>query len=198
MPQNIKFTVSNFFIVLSLFFTIWLSYNYKLISLWLHNVFFEEHKYFLVLLQFITYNFLHAWFFHFLFNSFFIYVFWNQLEYYMWKKLYIIFFIFTSFFIWINYLIFSNLNLFNVSWVIIWISWFALALLSYFTILLWEKWIEEYKWWIVAIILNISLGFTGNISFFWHFFWALSWIIFYFLTKNFIRKIKDYKKNLFF
>jgi membrane associated rhomboid family serine protease len=195
MKTNIKFTISNFFIILSAIFLVlkWFYPNLTILW-WLHNLYFEAWKFLMIPVQFIFYNFLHWDIFHLLFNWVFIYIFWNQVEEYIGKTKYILFFLFSSFFIWALFLFFANNSIeilwytIKTSWVIIWISGFALALLSFYTLILYSKWIDEYKWWVMAIILNILIWFTGSISLAGHLFWAISGIIFYLIIKKSLKK----------
>ncbi len=195
MQTNTKFTISNFFIVLSAIFLILKWFYPDIVTyLWLHNFYYKEWKYLMLPLQFIFYNFLHWDIMHLAFNSIFIYIFWNQVEAYIWKTKYILFFLFSSFFIWILFLIFSNpitilwYTIPRISWITIWISGFAMALLAFYTLILYSKWIDEYKWWVMAIFLNILIWVYWNISFSGHLFWAISGIIFYLLIKDNLKK----------
>ena len=195
MQINTKFTISNFFIILSTIFLVIKWYYPNIIYyLWMHSGYYETWKYIMLPFQFIFSNFLHWNIMHLLFNSIFIFIFWNQVEEYIWKTKYILFFLFSSFFIWILFLIFSNPVTFlwytfdKISWITIWISGFAMGLLSFYTLVLYFKWIDEYKWWIMAIFLNIIIGLNSNISFSGHLFWAISGIIFYFIIKNTIKR----------
>lgn len=114
-------------------------------------------------------------------NSIFIYYFWNILEIIIWKKKYLIFFIITTISIWILLTTLTN----DAT---IWISWFAMAVLSYFTLELKSKNNPEYKWWITAIIINIWIWFYPWISLYWHLFWAIIWVLFYYITNDFTKK----------
>jgi len=124
---------------------------------------------------------LHWWIIHVLMDSIFIYYFWNIIEIIMWKKKFIIFFIITTIFIGTLLTIFTNQ-------ITIWISWFAMAVLSYFTLELKSKNNPEYKWWITAIIINIWIWFYPWISLYWHLLWAIFWVIFFYLINNFTKR----------
>ncbi len=64
-------------------------------------------------------------------------------------------------------------------------SWFALALLSYYGLELFTQKNNEYKWALFAIFLNIIIWLTPWISLLGHLFWAISWITFFILYKLF-------------
>ncbi len=166
MIQQNKYTVSNALIAISIVFTL-LSFYYPLAqNLWLSNYDFNAWNYVLWFIQLFSSNFIHWWLMHLLFNSIFIYYFWNIVEIIIGKKKMILFFVLNAIFTWIWITFLS-------SGITIWISGFALALLSYYTIELWNKNNPEYKWWITAIIINIAIWFTPWISFLWHFLWMI-------------------------
>lgn len=179
--QN-KFSISNILIFISLIFTL-LSFKFQnLLIFWMNDFFLDKWEYYYYFLQFFTSNFIHWDIMHLLFNSIFIYYFWNILEMIIWKKKFIIFFLFIALFNWVLLSIFASHQ--NT----VWISWFALALLTYYTLELKSKKNPEYKWWITAIIINIWIWFLPWISLYWHIFWVIWWIIFYYLNKNFFSK----------
>ena len=181
--MQVKFSISNLLILLSIFTTL-LSYFYpQLYILGINNVFLNEWLYYILIIQFFIWTFIHWWFMHLIFNTIFIYIFWNTVEILIWRKKYILFFIFTVLFNWILLSIFSWANT-------IWISWFAMALLWYYVLDLKFKNNPEYKGWITAIILNIWIWFIPWISLLWHLFWVISWIIYFTLNKLILKKIK--------
>lgn len=178
-----NYSISNLFIIISLLLTI-LLYFYPWLILFSNNRYFlYTWEYYYIPLQFIIGTFLHWSILHILFNSIFIYYFWNIVENIIWVNNYLKFFIFSIIFIWIWLLLSS-------SWNTIWISWFAMALLSYYTLELKSKNNPEYKWWITAIIINIVIWLDSNISMQWHILWAIAWIIFYFFINDIFRKEK--------
>ena len=190
-----KYTFSNILIFISLVFTIF-SYMYpEVYILGINNIFLDRWLYHIYIIQFFTWTFLHGNILHFLMNSIFIYYFWNNVEYLIWKKRFFSFFIFTTVFIWIMVTNFSNVNT-------VWISWFAMALLSYYTLELKSKNNPEYKWGITALIINIWIGLHPQISLLWHLFWAVAWLIFYLINKtwwdfsSFIKKIRNKSNSL--
>ncbi len=153
-----------------------ISFFYKdILVFWMHWDFLHTH-YYLVLLQFLLYNFLHWWLFHLFMNMAFLWYFWTIIENMLGFNKYLWFFVFSTIFNWIALLLFS-------SWVTVWISWFLLGLLSFFTIYLYHQNNDEYKWWITAIIINIVVWFTPGISLVWHLFWAISWVLFFYFNK---------------
>lgn len=172
-----KISFSNFLILISFILTI-ISFIYpNILMLGMNNFFLNSWNYPLFLIQIGTYSFIHWWILHLISNSIFLYIFWNPVESIIWRKKFIIFFVCSTIFNAIA------LNLFS-SWNTIWISWFAMAVLAYYTLILKSKWNPEYKWWIVAIIINLIIWFDASISFVWHRAWAIFWIIFYLFSKN--------------
>jgi membrane associated rhomboid family serine protease len=148
----------------------------------MNTSFLEKWEYYYYFLQFFTSNFIHWDIMHLLFNALFIYIFWNIVEIIIWKKKYLSFFIFISLFNWVLLSIFASHQ--NT----IWISWFALAILTYYTLQLKSQNDPDYKWWITAIIINIWIWFLPWISLFWHIFWVIWWIIFYLINRNFLSR----------
>ncbi len=175
MKKNLS--ISNILILISIIFTI-LVYSYpNLYILWINNFFYNKWDYLIYFIQFFTWSFIHWWFLHIFMNSVFIYYFWNQLENYIWKKIFFLFYITATIFIWFSITKFSN-------WNTIWISWFAMAVLAYYTSLLYKLKNPEYKWWITAIILMIWIWLSPWISLIWHFSWAIFWILFFLITNK--------------
>ena len=172
-----KLTISNILILLSAIFTLLVYLYPNLIVFWINKYFLLKWEYIIYFIQLFSWTFIHSWFLHLLTNSVFIYLFWNWLEYYIWKKKFLIFFLSSTIFLW---LIISNLSNQNT----VWISWFAMALLSYYTILLYSLKNPEYKWWITAIVINIWIWLVPWISLLWHLFGAIYWIIFFIITKS--------------
>jgi membrane associated rhomboid family serine protease len=162
-----KLSISNILILLSIIFTL-LSFKFQnLLVFWMNNFFIERWEYYYYFLQFFTSNFIHWDLMHLLFNWLFIYIFWNMVEIMLWKNKFILFFIFISIFNWIWLTYFANNQ--NT----IWISWFALALLSYYTLELKSQKNPEYTGWITAILINIAIWFLPWISLLWHLFWTI-------------------------
>ncbi len=181
-------SVSNILIWVSFICTLWASIFPVLYLFWFNDIFLTRWDYHIYIIQFFTSTFLHAWFFHFIANALFLYIFWNVVELLIWKKKYIGFFIFAIFFIW-SWLTFINAG--NT----VWISWFCMALLSYYTLELKSQNNVDYKWWITAIILNIAIWLHPWISLFWHLFWVIGWILFYIFNKTFFKNILLWIKN---
>lgn len=178
------FSISNILIIISIIFTFFSAWNPELSRFFgMSHLFLLQWDYLKLFFQFCLYSFLHGGFFHLLFNSVFLYFFWNQLEYHIWKKWYILFFILTTIFNGIALLLFTQIGT-----ITIWISGFALAILSFYTLLLYEVKNPEYKWGITAIIINILIWFSAQISFIWHLFWAIFGGFFYGVYKFFTKK----------
>jgi len=176
-----KLTISNLLILLSWIFTLAVYINPDLYQYWINKYFFYKWDYLIYFIQFFSWTFIHSWITHFLMNSVFLYYFWNPLENIIWRKKYLIFFITCT--------IILGLTISNLSdWNTVWISWFAMALLSYYTVLLYSLKNPQYKWWITALAINIGIWILPWISLVWHLFWSIYWIIFFWITKKKIRK----------
>ena len=179
----LKYTISNILIIISIIFTIIGYFDYSFIQTWsINNFYLEKWNYFHFIIQFFSWTFLHAWIIHLLFNSIFIFYFWNAVEIMIWKIKYLIFFVLFVFF---NWIILAYLEPNNYT---IWISGFAMAILTYYTLELKSKNNPEYKWWITAIILNLWFWLMPQISFYWHLNWVIYWIIFYYLNNDFFKR----------
>jgi len=176
----LKLSITNILILLSLISTILVFYIPELYIFWVNNFFLRDWIYYIYVIQFFTGTFLHGSFFHFWANALFLFFFWNILELIMWKNKFIFFFLFITLFDWIGLSLLSN-------WNTIWISWFCMALISYYTLELKFKNNPEYKWWITALIINIWIGLIPWISLLWHLLWAIWGILYYFLNKKFLK-----------
>jgi len=183
--KNGYLSISNILILISLLFTLSAIIYPNLYMFGYNNYFLSRSDYHIYLIQFFSSVFLHAGFLHLFANSLFLYIFWNTVELLVWKRKYIWFFIFVAFFVW-SWLTFVGV------WNTVWISWFCMALLSYYTLELKSKNNIDYKWWITAIVVNIAIWIHPWISLFWHMFWAIAGIIFYILNKNFRQKIYNF------
>ena len=181
MPNFNKPTFSNLLILISIIFTVLWYYLPWFINEWSINNFYVKENIFHYFLQFFSWTFIHSGIMHLLMNSFFIYYFWNIIEIIIWKKKYISFFMFSIIFIWILLTNFTN----DIT---IWISWFAMSLLAYYTLELKSLKNPDYKWWITAIIINIWIWFVPWISLYGHLFWVIAWVLFYFLTNDFFKR----------
>ena len=175
-------TVSNVLIWLSLIFTASAYVHNGLYNFWMNDFFLKQWMYHIYFMQFFTSVFLHWGFFHLFFNSVFVYYFWNQVEMMLGKKKYIIFFLFSIFLIWGWLTMFSEGNT-------VWISGFCLALLAYFTLELKARRIDEYKWWMTAIVVNLAVWLHPQISLLGHLFGVIAWVIFYYINKNFLKRV---------
>lgn len=180
MINNIPF--SFVLILLSAIFTLWTYINSNVFLFWLNDNFLDEWNYLVYSIQLFTSVFIHGDIFHFLFNSLFIYIFWTSLELLIWRKKYIVFFIFIVLFNWILLTFFESANTNTI-----WISWFCMAILSYYVLELKSRNNSEYKGWITAIVINIWIWFLPWISLLWHLFWVIGWIIYYYYNKDFFR-----------
>lgn len=176
MPQN-KLTFSNILILLSIVFTLLIFMFDSLYLFWMNRAFFNAGMYHMWILQFFTSQFIHGWILHLLFNSLFIYYFWNILETIIGYKKMIVFFLWNTIFLWL-------LITFLWAWNTVGISWFALAVLTYYTLLLRQQKNPEYTGWITAIIINIAIGLSPGISFLGHLWGMIFGGIFFFLSQK--------------
>lgn len=174
--RNSPWTVSNTIMVLCLIFTA-ISYVVDLRLFSMNLYFYSQGNYPYWLLQMFTSQFLHWGPLHLMMNAFFVLYFWNALERIIWEKKMILFFILNAIFLWVCLTFFTNANT-------IWISWFAMALLSYYTLELYSRWNPEYTWGITALVINIWIGFTPGISLVGHLGGAVFWVVFYSVSQK--------------
>lgn len=172
-----KFSISNSLILIAIIFTYFAFKNNEMNIFGMNHFFIEQWKYFDFLIQICFYSFLHGSLLHILFNSLFVYVFGNKIEDIIGKKSFSLFFILTTIFNSIFLLLFTTGNTIGM-------SWFGMALLSYYTLMLYKNNDSEYKWWITAIVINVLIWLSPGISLIGHLFWAIFWIIFYFIQKQ--------------
>lgn len=174
---KLKYSFSSILIVLSIIITTIAMIENKLYTLGINSFFLDAWKYYIFILQIFIGTFLHWGVIHLLMNSIFIHIFWNIVEIIMWRNKYIIFFLFSIIFNAIAIILFTEGNT-------VWISGFAMALITYYTFELKSKNNPEYKWWFIAIILNLGIWFSPGISLIWHLFWAIWWGLFYLYNKK--------------
>lgn len=172
-----KLSISNILIIISVIFTLISFSDSEILLFWMNKYFLSIWDYVRVFFQFCIYSFLHWNLMHLGFNSLFIYIFWNQVENIIWTKKYIIFFIFVSILNWITILFLTYSNT-------IWISGFAMALLTFYTLKLYQTKNSDYKWWITAIIVNILIWLNPTISLVGHLFWSIFWALYFLLIKK--------------
>lgn len=177
--QKMKLTITNSLILISTIFTAYGYYNSDIFMYWISSLYISRGDYVTLFYQLLVHNFIHSWFIHLFFNSIFLFVFWNKIEILIWKNKYLLFFILT--------LIFNSIFLIilNPTTSTVWISWFAMAILSFYTLKLKEIWDEDYKWWITWLVINILIWFSDKISLVWHLFWWIFWIIYFYTLKLF-------------
>lgn len=184
MERKNMLSISNTLIFLSILATIVLS-TWNEVGIYGMNHYFLSQWYYLNLcLQFVLYSFFHGGILHLLFNSVFIYYFGNQVEGLIGKVWYMVFFVFITIMNWVSLLYFTHIPTNTIG-----ISGFALAILTFITLVLYRQRNPDYKWWITAIIINIGIWLSPGISLVWHLFWAIFWWCFY-LIYNFIQKIR--------
>lgn len=174
--MKIEKTFSNILIIISLIFTV-LAYIIPWIyNLWINRIYILNNEYEYFMLQIILFQFIHWWMLHLLWNSIFIFIFWNQIEFIQGKKKYIIFFIFNTIFTATSLLLLTSSNT-------IWISWFAMAILWYYAMIMKEIRHPEYKNALFLLFINVIIWIWTNISLVWHLFWWISWILYFFIVK---------------
>lgn len=176
-----KLSISNILVIISIITTLFSLNIESLNEFGISTLFLNNWDYIHYILQYIMYSFVHWSYMHLLWNILFIYLFWNIVEIIIGKNKFMIFFLFITIFNWILLSYFSE-------WTTIWISWFAVAILIYYTLELKSIKNPEYKWWITAILLLIWIWFIPWISLLWHLFWSIWWAIFYYLNKNYFSK----------
>ena len=180
MPQN-RLSFSNLLILLSLAATLAVTLYPELYKFGMNQYFLDQGIYHVWLIQFFTSQFLHGNFLHFLSNAVFIFYFWNILEQYIGREKMMLFFVGNSIFIGLGLTLLHAENTVGI-------SGFALALLTYYTLLLWKKWNSQYTGWITAIIINIAIWFVPGVSFLGHFlgmvFWGMYFYFMYLILKN--------------
>lgn len=173
MPVN-KWTISNSLIASSAIFTLLTFIMPSIYRFGMNDIFLNAWLYPYWVLQIFSSQFLHGSIMHLAMNAIFILYFGNVLEWIIGKNKMLLFFISCSIFIWVSLTLLSNANT-------VWISWFALAVLTCYTLILWKKWSPEYSWGVTAIVVNIAIWFSPWISFIGHFsgmiFGAIYWIV---------------------
>lgn len=171
-----KLTISNSLIIISTIFTLVSFQNPELSNYGMHSYYLLDSEYGKTFIQFCFYSFLHADIPHLIFNSLFIFIFGNKIESIIGKPAFLQFFILTALFDGIFILFFSK-------GITMWISGFGMALISYYTLKLYEMKDPDYKGWITWIVIGSIIGFSTNISVIWHFFWAVFGALYYFILK---------------
>ena len=176
MPNLNKLSVSNLLILACIMVTFSMNIFPDLVLFWINDLYLNQWNYVFFAAQIFMSQLLHGWLFHLAGNSLFLYLFGNSVEQMMWEKKFILFFLLNSIFLALMIVSFSN-------WNTIWISGFAMAILAYYTTDLYKRKNPEYKWWITALGLNIFIGFIPGISLLGHLFWAIFWVLYYFIIR---------------
>lgn len=175
-----KKSISNTLIIIAAIVTIISMWFKMILHYGMSNEFLPSGDYIALLLQFLLYQFLHGGFWHLTSNSLFLYLFWNVIEKHLGATKYILFFLGNTIFVWVALLFLSQ-------GITIGISGFAMAILAYYILELKRVWNPDYKWAITLLIINILIGFTSDVSFIWHFAWAIfGWI--WYVLMGIIRK----------
>lgn len=177
MFQFRYYSVSTLLIALAFVFTLTSLINPQVFLFWMNGYFFERWMYHYWILQFFSSQLIHGGLLHLLMNSIFILYFWNILELYLWSKKTLMFFICNSVFLWIIITFFGSANTVGI-------SGFVLAILSYYTLLLYSQKNPEYQWGITAIVINVLIWLSPGISLLGHLGWTIFWGFFYWITKK--------------
>ena len=173
--QNKSF--SNILIILSFIITGMSFFMSNILIYGMNSFFLMQWLYVQFIIQFLLYQFLHGGILHLLSNSFFIYLFGNQVESIIGRSKFIVFFLFNALFVGISLLFYANGNTIGI-------SGFAMAILSYVFLELKAQRNPEYRSAGVFLLINIAIGFTGNISLVGHLSGAIFGIIFYYLRNE--------------
>lgn len=166
-----SYSLSNIFIAISFITTAVVISIPEYYSYWINSFYLEQWFIHIFIFQLFIWIFMHWWILHLLVNSLFIFFFWNIVENLIGIKQYILLFLITLFITGTSLILLTNGNT-------VWISWFAMSLLWFYTARLYKIWDPEYKWWITAIIINIVIWLSPGISLIWHLSGAVIWIIY--------------------
>jgi hypothetical protein len=166
------YSISNILIAISFIMTSIVISVPEYYDYWINSYFLSQGLYHIFVIQLFAWVFMHWWILHLLSNSLFIYFFWNIVENTLWIKKYLLL-LFSS-------IVFTGISLilFN-QWNTVWISWFAMTLIGFYTTIMIIKWNEDYKWWITAIIINVWIWFVPWISLVGHLSWVIIGIIYW-------------------
>lgn len=175
--QQDKYTVSNILTFLAAVFTAMTFLTDRIYLFWMNDYFLNQWLYHYFAIQIFTSQFIHGGALHLLMNSFFILYFWNALENIIWKNKMLLFFVLNSLFLAFFLTILWSANT-------VWISGFALSIITYYTLQLWSLKHPEYTGGIVAIVINVWIGLSPGISFLWHLWWVIFWWLFWFIQNK--------------
>ena len=168
-------SIPSVLIIFSLIATLWAHIDTRFFIFGLNRDFLDQGIYHIYVVQIFTSQFIHGWLLHLVFNSVFIYYFGTHVQYILWYRKFLIFFILNALFIAFGITIFWNPYINTVG-----ISGFALAVLTYYTLHLRSIGNPEYTGGITAIVINILIGFSPQISFLGHFLGVVFWGIYYY------------------
>jgi len=180
MQNNSLWSVANTLIFLCFIFTV-ISYIIDVRLFGMNSYFYLQGNYPYWVLQMFTSQFLHGWPLHLVMNAFFILYFWNVVEQMIGKEKMLLFFVWSSIFTGLLITFLTNANT-------VWISWFAMALLSYYTLQLYKQWNPQYTGGITALVINIAIWLSPGISFLGHAGGAVFGLIFYILSTTILKK----------
>ena len=172
-----KWTLSNGLIAIAAIFTALTFIVPSIYRFGMNDIFFNAGMYHYWFLQMFTSQFLHGSIMHLAMNAIFILYFWNVLERIIWKRSMLIFFIGCSVFLWVFLTLLSAGNTVGI-------SGFALAVLTYYTLILWKQGNPEYTGGLTAIVVNIAIGLSPGISFFGHFWGMIFWAAWWYITQK--------------
>ena len=182
MPTGISFYpthyISHVLIVVSVVVAI-LGFIFRdLISyFWLHAIPVMRETIPYILWQVALYQFLHGDILHILFNSYFLYQVGPEVESRMTRREFILFFFGNTLFVAVALWFLSSGNTIGI-------SGFCMALLSYLYMDLQKIRHPLASQILFMLVLNIALGFIGNISFVWHAAGALFGVVWWISKKK--------------
>lgn len=167
-------------IALSVMATIAYGVHPTLIRYGMHGWYLASSQWDQIGIQFLLYQFLHGGALHLFSNAFFLVFIGIGVQYAMSVKRFFFMFLFTTLFV-------GVILLFTAWASTIGMSWFAMAVLSYYTMMLWSVKNEQYKSGLVLIAINIFIGLDPAISLGGHLWWAVAWVIYWYFDKYILK-----------
>ncbi len=168
-------SLASLLVILSIAATLWAHFDTRFFAFGLNRNFLDQGIYHIYAIQIFVSQFIHGGLFHLIFNSVFVYYFGSHVQYILWYRKFLIFFILSAMFIALGITLLGNPYVNTIG-----MSGFALSLVTYYTLHLRSIWDPEYKWGITAIVINILVGFSPQISFLGHFLGVVFWGIYYY------------------
>lgn len=167
-------------IIVSVIVTVIAWKNTALIRYGMNRDFLARHDFESFWKQVAMFQFLHGDVLHIVMNSYFLYSAGPIVEQLLWSGRYLVFFITSTLFS------VSILYYFAPRQNTIGISGFCMAILSYLWILLFTTGSSGANEIGTLLIINIAIGFLPGISLVGHIAGAIWWVLFWFITRNFL------------